>query len=105
MKFVAGGEDGARGTSTSEYGGGAVWVGTSRRATDGVEDAHGVGQRAPRAVLHWVYLEGQLLRLGRVFKKRQTHSLGRVNVSLGTVGKLFGEVLLGVFSICLKLNI
>lgn len=99
MKFVAGGEDGARGTSTSEYGGGAVWVGTSRRATDGVEDAHGVGQRAPRAVLHWVYLEGQLLRLGRVFKGyTHTHSV-HVNVSLGTVRQLFGEVLLEVFSL------
>lgn len=32
-------------------------VGTGWCATDGVEDAHRVGQSAPRAVLHWVYLE------------------------------------------------
>lgn len=32
-------------------------VGTGWRAADGVEDAHGVGQRAPGAVFHWVYLE------------------------------------------------
>ena len=41
----------------SEDGGGAMWVGTGWCATDGVEDAHRVGQSAPCAVLHWVYLE------------------------------------------------
>lgn len=41
----------------SEYGGGAMWVGTGWRATNSVEDAYRVGQSAPRAVLHWVYLE------------------------------------------------
>lgn len=42
----------------SEYGGGAVGVGTGWRAADGAEDAHRVRQRAPGTVLHWIYLEG-----------------------------------------------
>lgn len=47
-----------RETSPSERGGGgAMRVGTGWRATDGVEDAHRVGQSAPRPILHGVYLE------------------------------------------------
>lgn len=55
-------------------------VGTGWCATDGVEDAHRVGQSAPRAVLHWVYL-GKNDQLGRLDKgihlilfKSETHT-------------------------------
>lgn len=39
-----------------------MWVGTGWCATDGVEDAHRVGQSAPCAVFHWVYLGKRPIR-------------------------------------------
>lgn len=35
-----------------------MWVGTGGRPTDGVKDAHGVGQSAPAAIFHRMYLAG-----------------------------------------------
>lgn len=64
----------------SEDGGGAMGVGTGWCATDGVEDAHRVRQRAPCTVFYWVYLEERFN--GQI---KNSH----LQFSLGTVGKSF----------------
>lgn len=55
--------------SVSEYGGGAMCVGTGWCATDGVEDAHRVRQSVSCTVLYWINLEkkGQIGILGKAF--------------------------------------
>lgn len=79
-----------------------MWVGTGWRATDGVEDAHRVGQSAPCTVFHWVYLEQRSIikiRKGsNLMLFRKAHM--QVNLSLGTVRILFEGEDYVFFSFC-----